>query len=88
MLCHCVDLNEMACYVCFICDFSLFIHLMFNCCRGLLIIFQGIGQARNRSTLDSDRLAFHSSRISKTGPHVRSLSLSLSLSHTHTHTHM
>ena len=51
---------------------------------GLLIIFQGMGQARNPSTLDSDRLAFHSSRISRTGPHARSLSLSLS--HTHTHT--
>ena len=45
---------------------------------GLLIIFQGMGQARNPSTLDSDRLAFHSSRVSKTGPHARSLSLLLS----------
>ena len=54
---------------------------------GLLIIFQGMGQARNPSTLDSDRLAFHSSRISRTGPHARSLSLSLSLSLIHTHTH-
>jgi hypothetical protein len=43
-----------------------------------MIVFQGIGQARNLSTLDSDRLTFHSSRVSKTGPHARSLSLLLS----------
>lgn len=45
-----------------------------------MIVFQGIGQARNLSTLDSDRLAFHSSRVSKTGPHARLLSLALSYS--------
>ncbi|CAL8127432.1 unnamed protein product [Prunus armeniaca] len=39
----------------------------------------GIGQARNFSNLDSDRLAIHSSRVSKTNSHTRSLSLSLSL---------
>lgn len=67
----------MACYACFIYDFSLcmpsfLLFLWFNGC------FQGIGQARSLSTLDSDRLAFHSSRVSKTGPHARLLSLLLS----------
>lgn len=52
--------------------------LIFYYFCGLMIVFQGIGQARNLSTLDSDRLAFHSSRVSKTGPHARYLALLLS----------
>ena len=51
-----------------------------------MINFQGIGQGRNPSKLDSDRLSLHSSRFLKTNPHARFLSLSLSLSVTHTHT--
>ncbi|WRX19162.1 Protein kinase domain - like 10 [Theobroma cacao] len=43
----------------------------------------GIGQTRNYSSLDSEQLAVHSSRVSKL--HARSVSLSLSLTHTHTH---
>jgi len=67
-----------ACYACFIYDLSLCMPPDFYCFCGLMIVFQGIGQARNLSTLDSDRLTFHSSRVSKTGPHARSLSLLLS----------
>jgi hypothetical protein len=57
---------------------SPYVCLLFYCFCGLMVVFQGIGQARNLSTLDSDRLAFHSSRVSKTGSHARSLSLLLS----------
>ncbi|KAA8539936.1 hypothetical protein F0562_026628 [Nyssa sinensis] len=42
-----------------------------------------IGHARNVPTLDSERLAIHSSRVSKSGFNSRSLFLSLSLSHRH-----
>lgn len=38
-------------------------------------MFQGINQTRNYPTLDSERLAVHSSRVLKTGQHARYLSL-------------
>ncbi|XP_065628478.1 mitogen-activated protein kinase kinase kinase YODA-like [Quercus suber] len=40
----------------------------------------GMGQARNPSTLDSDRLAFHSSRISRTGPHASDIHIPRNIS--------
>ncbi|KAB1204848.1 Mitogen-activated protein kinase kinase kinase YODA [Morella rubra] len=40
----------------------------------------GIGQARNLSTLDSDRLAFHSSRVPKTCPHASEIPIPRNIS--------
>ncbi|KAG6656092.1 hypothetical protein CIPAW_05G263800 [Carya illinoinensis] len=40
----------------------------------------GIGQARNLSTLDSDRLAFHSSRVPKTGSRVSEIHIPRNIS--------
>lgn len=48
-----------------------------------MISLQGIGQMRNRPTLESEGLAIHSSRVSKSGFLTRSLSLSLSVTNTH-----
>ena len=68
------------CYACLIHEFS---HLTLNLWCSCLLTSQGIGQARNYSSLDSEQLAVHSFRVSRL--HARCLSLSLSLSHTHTH---